>query len=298
MLEAGWQLYEGEYFRHRVEISNKELEFLTNRMSSLGTTGSILAGFAFTALVELEISPDIEDDLTEVGYAFTESIYFIATGATMAAGVYIVVVATIAVMKAQRMALHGHVELDFLREELPANLGYRPGMIGENPSTAGSSRENAANLSPEEVEQLAALQAQQAQSDDVQQAIHALRKVQPTLLYAFGFSLTAFVLAAIAMSWIKTSYHHLQVKHRPGQEDAPNTIAIVLTCTFGALGLAISGAVCWINTIFSVDTFHGSSVVAGPSRGNMFGPPVDSAHQCSTLTQPLQSATEQHSSQR
>lgn len=268
MLEAGWQLYEGEYFRHRVEISNKELEFLTNRMSSLGTTGSILAGFAFTALVELEISPDIEDDLTEVGYAFTESIYFIATGATvqrlmlersrsycmhsspalvgqlalqMAAGVYIVVVATIAVMKAQRMALHGHVELDFLREELPANLGYRPGMIGENPSTAGSSRENAANLSPEEVEQLAALQAQQAQSDDVQQAIHALRKVQPTLLYAFGFSLTAFVLAAIAMSWIKTSYHHLQVKHRPGQEDAPNTIAIVLTCTFGALGLAISG---------------------------------------------------------
>ena len=138
MLEAGWQLYEGEYFRQRVEISSKELEFLTSRMTSLATTGSVLAGFAFNALVELDITQDVEEDLKDVGYVWIEDVYYIATGCTMAAGVYIVVVATIAVMKAQRQALHGHVELSFLREELPTNLGYRPGMIGENYQNAGA----------------------------------------------------------------------------------------------------------------------------------------------------------------
>ena len=85
MLEAGWQLYENEYFRNRVEISSKELEFLTNRMASLGTTGSILAGFAFTALVELEITKEVEEDLKEVNYDFMENVYYIATGCTVRA---------------------------------------------------------------------------------------------------------------------------------------------------------------------------------------------------------------------
>ena len=48
MLEAGWDLYQGEYLRHRVELSIKELEFLTTRFSSLVVAASILAGFAFT----------------------------------------------------------------------------------------------------------------------------------------------------------------------------------------------------------------------------------------------------------
>lgn len=123
MLEAGWQLYEGEYFRQRVEISSKELEFLTSRMTSLATTGSVLAGFAFNALVELDITQDVEEDLKDVGYVWIEDIYYIATGCTMAAGVFIVVVATIAVMKAQRQALHGHnqsrLQARHDRRELP-----------------------------------------------------------------------------------------------------------------------------------------------------------------------------------
>lgn len=234
MLEAGWQLYEGEYFRQRVEISSKELEFLTSRMTSLATTGSVLAGFAFNALVELDITQDVEEDLKDVGYVWIEDIYYIATGCTMAAGVFIVVVATIAVMKAQRQALHGHVELSFLREELPTNLGYRPGMIGENYQNAGMPR---AGETPEERERRAMLQGQQTQNDDVQQAIFALRKVQPVLLFAFGASLGTFVIAATAMSWIKTVYHHKQVLKR--DEDSWNTIAIILTTAFGMLGLAI-----------------------------------------------------------
>jgi len=285
MLEAGWQLYEGEYFRHRVEISTKELEFLTSRMTSLGTTGSILAGFAFTALVELEITKDVEENLELAGYEFMENVYYIFTGITMAAGVYIVVVATVAVMKAQRMALHGHVEIDYLREELPANLGYRPGMIGENP-TSPDRRAAANNFSPEERDRLAALQEQQAQSDDVQQAIYALRKVQPCLLYAFATALVTFVLAATAMAWIKTVYHHIQVMERHHGHDW-NFIASILTAIFGLLGLGVLGAVVWMNSLFSVDTFHASSVVSAPRFQNVHGSPVES----SSLAQPLRSAT-------
>lgn len=81
------------------------------------------------------------------------------------------------------------------------------------------------------------LQGQQTQNDDVQQAIFALRKVQPVLLFAFGASLGTFVIAATAMSWIKTVYHHKQVLKR--DEDSWNTIAIILTTAFCMLGLTI-----------------------------------------------------------
>lgn len=109
-------------------------------------------------------------------------------------------------------------------------------MIGENYRNAGVPREGA---TPQERERLAMLHEQQAQNDDVQQAIHALRKVQPTLLYAFAASLTTFVFAATAMAWIKTVYHHKQVIEREG-DDCPNTIAIILTTAFGLLGVAIT----------------------------------------------------------
>ena len=259
MLEAGWQLYEGEYFQHRVEISGKELEFLTSRMTSLATVGSILSGFAFTALVELEIDDEVEENLEKANYPFMENIYYISTGISMAAGIYMVVVSTIAVMKAQRMALHGNIELDFLREELPANLGFRPGMIGEDTRGAGARDEGA------DAEALASLRLQQAQNDDVQQAIVALRKVQPTLLYAFAASLASFVIAATAMSWIKTCYHHLQVQKREEKSDL-NNIAITLTSIFGACAVAIGVAILWLRRLFDVDTFHASSLASPHHR--------------------------------
>lgn len=83
MLEAGWQLYEGEYFRHRVEISTKELEFLTNRMNTIGSTATILAGFAFTALVELDIDQATGQVLTQAGYDWSECVYYVSISITV-----------------------------------------------------------------------------------------------------------------------------------------------------------------------------------------------------------------------
>ena len=66
-LEAGWNQFNQEYFRMRVEISTKELEYLTNRLNSLTVAASVIAGFAFTALVELEISIESLEKLEQAG---------------------------------------------------------------------------------------------------------------------------------------------------------------------------------------------------------------------------------------
>lgn len=45
-----------------------------------------------------------------------------------------------------------------------------------------------------------------------------------------------------------------------------------------------------MNSLFNVDTFHGSSTVAPARRQNQHGAPVDISRQAQQLTQPLRSA--------
>eukprot|EP00966_Prymnesium_polylepis_P215031 4980209-Prymnesium_polylepis.1 len=87
MLEAGWTQFRGEFFRRRVELASKEvrrnarsrelgrwqnwrLEFLSNRFNSFVLASSVLAGFAFTALVELDINEDVATGLITAGYGW------------------------------------------------------------------------------------------------------------------------------------------------------------------------------------------------------------------------------------
>ena len=53
MLEAGWSQFENEFFRYRVELQAKVLDQLIGRFNSVVVAASIIAGFAFTALVEM-----------------------------------------------------------------------------------------------------------------------------------------------------------------------------------------------------------------------------------------------------
>ena len=48
--------------------------------------------------------------LEQAGYGYFETIYYISVGCTMAFSLYIIVIATIAVMNAQRMSLHGNID--------------------------------------------------------------------------------------------------------------------------------------------------------------------------------------------
>lgn len=239
MLEAGWNQFSSEFFRLRVELSIKELEYLTARFNSLVVAASILAGFAFTALVELEVGETTGIKLEAAGYEWMELVYYTSVGSTMAFSLYIIVVATLASIRAQRVALHGNVDTKLVQSELPESLGFHPGAIGD------------ATRTPAIVRQLSAEDRDgQQTNDDMQLAIDAMRAVQPSLLVAFGASLLTFVVGACAMVWIKTVYHFLRSGHEI------NHIAIALTAIFAVLLVVLGGVTLWLQCIFRVSRFH------------------------------------------
>ena len=168
MLEAGWNQFEQEYFAQRVQIDTKELEYMTARFNGLTLAASVLAGFAFTALVELDISTEALEQLEAVGKDYMEGAYFVSIGLTISFNLYIIMVATMSSLKAQRMALHGNVSNSLIHDELPANLGFAPGKIGEAgaPSLAADVRPP-----PVGVERSYSRERRKLEQDDVHRAI-------------------------------------------------------------------------------------------------------------------------------
>ena len=52
----------------------------------------MIAGFAFTALVELTISVDMVDKLRASGYIYLEFIYYLSIGSTIALNLFVIVI--------------------------------------------------------------------------------------------------------------------------------------------------------------------------------------------------------------
>ena len=254
MLEAGWNQFNQEYLRLRVELENKELEYHISRLSSITVAGSVISGFAFTALVELTISVDMVDKLNASGFVYLEFIYYISIGLTIALNLFVIVASTMVNIKGQRMALFGSVDASVMQSELPANLGYRPGMMGDHAEAAAAEEAYGAaganRIDAFGVEEAAGL-------DDVQRAIIAMRSVQPPIFCAFGTSLCTFVIGAVAMVWIKTEPIHFA---RP--EHATNHIAAALSVVFIGLLVVMAAAYVWINRLFRVRHYNDATLRA------------------------------------
>jgi hypothetical protein len=183
----------------------------------------------------------------------------------MAFSLYILVIATAATIKGQRMALHGNIDQDLVRSEIPANLGFSPGMIGER-ATAPSFAAARTSVEPPPVARMASPQELSQEQlevtgDDVARAIDALRAVQPSLLIAFGASLFTFVSGAVAMVWIKTEPIHFARHGIPN-----NHIAVILTAIFVALLLSLLAVYAWISSLFRVRQFHDAKLSGLPEQ--------------------------------
>ena len=267
--QAGWNQFNQEYLRLRVELENKELEYHISRLNSITVAGSVIAGFAFTALVELTISVDMVDKLRASGYYYLEFIYYLAIGSTIALNLFVIVISTMVNIKGQRMALFGSVDASVMQSELPANLGYRPGMLGEHAEAAAA--EEALGHAGAQGGRLGANES--ASFDDVQRAIMAMRAVQPSIFAAFGLSLCTFVVGAIAMVWIKTEPIHFL---RGGKGD-PNHIAFALSVVFVGLLVVMAIAFGWINRLFRVRYYNDASLRNRYSESadepNLYTPP-------------------------
>jgi len=248
MLEAGWNQFNQEYLRLRVELENKELEYHISRLNSITVAGSVIAGFAFTALVELDISLDMVDKLRASGFGIMELVYYLMIGLTIALNLYVIVISTLTSIKGQRMALFGSVDGSVIGSELPANLGYRPGMIGDSGEEAAA--EEAAGGFGHYTEE-------SASKDDVQRAIIAMRAVQPSILFTFSTSLCTFVIGAVAMVWIKTEpIHFLRPEH------ATNHIAAALSIVFVGLLIVLAASYMWVNRLFRVRRYNDATLRA------------------------------------
>ena len=93
--------------QNALQLRHKELDYFVQRYSNLATQSSILAGFAFDALVELEITPAMHQTLVDHNATWVEDCFYISGSATMAFALYTVCVASFACVYGDRLALQG-----------------------------------------------------------------------------------------------------------------------------------------------------------------------------------------------
>ena len=99
MLQADKQVLLAGVKRNALELRQRELEFHVERYTNLATQASVVAGFSFESLVELEVP--------EGTNAVLASFYFIFGASAMALALYVLCVASFACVFGHRLALQG-----------------------------------------------------------------------------------------------------------------------------------------------------------------------------------------------
>ena len=114
MLQADKQLLLAGVKRNALGLRQRELEFNVERYTNLATQASVIAGFSFESLVELEVP--------EGTHWLLSSVYFVFGSSAMALSLYVLCVASFGVVFGHRLALQGpqgshDVAVETLRHE-------------------------------------------------------------------------------------------------------------------------------------------------------------------------------------
>ena len=99
MLQADKQVLLAGVKRNALELRQRELEFHVERYTNLATQASVVAGFSFESLVELEVPEDTPWLLS--------SCYFVLGSSAMALALYVLCIASFACVFGHRLALQG-----------------------------------------------------------------------------------------------------------------------------------------------------------------------------------------------
>ena len=99
MLQADKQLLLAGVKRNALGLRQRELEFNVERYTNLATQASVIAGFSFESLVELEVP--------EGTHWLLSSVYFVFGLSAMALSLYVLCVASFGVVFGHRLALQG-----------------------------------------------------------------------------------------------------------------------------------------------------------------------------------------------
>lgn len=99
MLQADKQVLLAGVKRNALELRQRELEFHVERYTNLATQASVVAGFSFESLVELEVP--------EGTNPFLSSFYFVFGSIAMALALYVLCIASFVCVFGHRLALQG-----------------------------------------------------------------------------------------------------------------------------------------------------------------------------------------------
>lgn len=99
MLQADKQVLLAGVKRNALELRQRELEFHVERYTNLATQASVVAGFSFESLVELEVP--------EGTHPLLSACYFTCGASAMALALYVLCVASFACVFGHRLALQG-----------------------------------------------------------------------------------------------------------------------------------------------------------------------------------------------
>lgn len=97
MLQADKQVLLAGVKRNALELRQRELEFNVERFTNLATQASVIAGFSFESLVELEVPEDT--------HWLLSSAYFVFGSSAMALSLYVLCVSSFACVYGHRLAL-------------------------------------------------------------------------------------------------------------------------------------------------------------------------------------------------
>jgi len=94
--------------QHALELRHKELDYYVERYSNLATQASILAGFAFDSLVELDITDEMKEKTEPLkSNPWIQDVYYVAGAMTMTFALYTVSIASFSTVWGHRLALQG-----------------------------------------------------------------------------------------------------------------------------------------------------------------------------------------------
>jgi len=123
MLQADKQVLLAGVKQNALQLRQKELDFNVERYTNLATQASVVAGFSFESLVELEVPEDT--------HWLLSSAYFVFGSAAMAISLYCLCIASFACVFSHRLALQGpHGSLERAVEILVDNRVHLFSMAG------------------------------------------------------------------------------------------------------------------------------------------------------------------------
>eukprot|EP00965_Chrysotila_dentata_P234866 6200416-Pleurochrysis_carterae.AAC.3 len=107
MLAATKDRFQFEIQRKALQLRQQELELVVVRYNNIAGLTSIAAGFAFDAMVELEIHHDAFHELEEWNLDWLEPLFYYAASLALGLAMYVVAIASFTVVFGHRLALLG-----------------------------------------------------------------------------------------------------------------------------------------------------------------------------------------------